>query len=149
MTDRDALFPAPDAPLDADESELSIDEQLTADSTSDEPFPQGPNDEGFGASPPVEASQPRISDDDDLDSEGSGLRNTPIRGAYESAARRSDLARRLEELLVDVEEWAHEDGSDRAQWILDTLGDAYEQLGLPPEDTIDEPEEPPEPRAPR
>jgi hypothetical protein len=113
-------------------------DQLDDEMLSDEPFPQGPNDEGFDADPTVEAAAPRVSDDDDLATEGSGLRNTPLRGPYEAMARRSELARRLEELLVDAEEWARDDGSEGAMWIFETLADAYEQLEAPPEDTIEE-----------
>jgi hypothetical protein len=143
MTDRTDNAPEHDAVLDADyetptDEELTtsaLEEGLDAERFADDPYPQGPNDEGFGASPPIEAGHPRLSDDDDLDTEGSGLQDTPFRAAYEDAARRSDLARRLEELLVDVQEWAHEDSSEAARWILEALTDAYEILDAPPEES--------------
>jgi hypothetical protein len=142
MSDRTDRAPDLDSEFDtetADELDLTLEEQLDEEMLADDPFPRGPNDEGFEASPPVEAAHPRVSDDDDLDTEGSGLQNTPFRSAYEDGARRADLARRLEELLVDVQEWAQEDGSEQARWIHDALADAYEQLDMPPEDTDAEP----------
>jgi hypothetical protein len=142
MSDRSDRAPELDSEFDietADELDPTLEEQLDEEMLADDPFPRGPNDEGFEASPPVEAAHPRVSDDDDLDSAGSGLQNTPFRSAFEDGARRADLARRLEELLVDVQEWAQEDGSEQARWIHDTIADAYEQLDMPPEDTDAEP----------
>jgi hypothetical protein len=142
MSDRDDRPPTPDETMIDDSGvEMTPDEQLDAEAMTDEPFPQGPNEDGSGyANPPIEASQPRLSDDDDLDAEGDGLTDTPLRSAYESMARRNDLARRLEDLVRDVQEWAQDDGSDQASWIAEALADAYEQLDTPPEDTSTEPE---------
>jgi hypothetical protein len=126
---------------DVGETLMTPEEQLDAEATTDEPFPQGPNEDGSAyANPPVEAAVPRLSDDDDLDAEGSGLEDTPLRSAYESMARRNDLARRLEDLVTDVQEWARDDGSEQAAWIAEALVDAYEQLDTPPEETSTEPE---------
>jgi hypothetical protein len=136
MSDRNDRTPTAD---ELDELAMTADEQLDAEAMSDEPFPQGPNeDDSNEANPPVEATRPRTSDDDDLAPEGSGLTDTPFRGAYEAMARRNDLARRLEDLVRDAEEWARDDGSEQAAWIAETLADAYEQLDAPPEDTDSE-----------
>ncbi len=77
----------------------------------------------------------RTSDDNDLNPEGSGLEDTPLRAAYESMARRDDIARRVDELLIEVREWADEDGSDESSDILDSLEDLAERLGAPSEDS--------------
>jgi hypothetical protein len=141
--DRDAVNDRLDEDQTTDDLEgvePRLDEQADAETFADEPFPQGPNeDRSNDAYPPTEAAMPRTSDDDDLDPQGSGLAGTPLRGVYESMARRGDLARRLEDLVRDVEEWARDDGTEQAAWIAETLADAYEQLDTPPEDTDLEP----------
>jgi hypothetical protein len=76
---------------------------------------------------------PRVSDDHDLDVPGDGVSETPIRAEYESMARRNDLARRLEDLVVSAREWARDEGSDEARDIAEGLALLYERLGAPAE----------------
>ena len=76
---------------------------------------------------------PRLSDDDDLDPSGSVSFRPHMRGVYEAMARRDDIARRVEELLVEVQEWAEEDGSEEAMAVLEALEDVADILGEPPE----------------
>lgn len=103
-----------------------------------DPFPEGPNDDmGNLAAPPSDVDEPRTSDDNDLNADGGGFTDTPLRGAYESMGRRDDLARRLGELLIEAQEWADEDGSVEALDIYESLNDVYERLGEPSEDTDD------------
>lgn len=103
-----------------------------------DPMPTGPNDDmGNLAAPPSSVDEPRLSDDNDLNAEGGGFSDTPLRGPYESMARRDALARQLETLLIDAQEWADEDGSPEALDIYETLNDVYERLGEPSEDTDD------------
>src|SRR5690606_41030349 len=66
-----------------------------------------------------------------LDPSGSVTFRPHMRGVYEAMARRDDIARRVEELLVEVQEWADEDGSDEARDVLDALEDLAERLGEP------------------
>ena len=99
-------------------------------------LPSTPNeDHGNLESPPADVDMQRTSDDNDLNPEGSGLEDTPLRAAYESMARRDDIARRVDELLIEVREWADEDGSDESRDILDSLEDLAERLGAPSEDS--------------
>ena len=100
------------------------------------PMPDTPNEDmGNLARPGPEVDMQRTSDDNDLNAEGSGLEDTPLRQPYESMARRDEIARRVEDLLVDVREWADEDDSEEARDILDTVEDLTERLGEPPEDS--------------
>lgn len=102
----------------------------------EEPIPEGPNeDRGNLASPPQEVDMPRTSDDNDLNPAGGGLRETPLRREYGSMARRDDLARRLEDLVLEAREWAREDGAEEADEIAELLEDALDRLGEPPADT--------------
>ena len=56
-------------------------------------LPSTPNeDHGNLESPPADVDMQRTSDDNDLNPEGSGLEDTPLRAAYESMARRDDIA---------------------------------------------------------
>lgn len=101
-----------------------------------DPLPPGPNqDMGNPATPPVEVGKPRLADDDDLDNEAGGVSNTRLRTPYERIARRDDLARQLEELLVTAQEWADEDGSDEARDIYERLYDVHVSLGAALEET--------------
>lgn len=103
-----------------------------------DPYPSGPNEDmGNLASPPTDVDEPRTSDDNDLNAEGGGFTDTPLRRPYESMGRRDDLSRQLGELLVEVQEWADEDGSPEALDIYESLNDVYERLGEPSEDTDD------------
>lgn len=95
-------------------------------------------DFGNMVNPPADVSMERISDDNDLDPAGDGVDDTPLELPYELMARRDDLARRLGEILIEVEDWAEEDGSEEAQSIALDLGDLYERLGEPSEDTDEE-----------
>ena len=85
------------------------------------------------AAPLPDEDMQRLSDDNDLDPSGSVTFRPHMRGVYEAMARRDDIARRVEELLVEVQEWADEDGSDEARDVLDALEDLAERLGEPPE----------------
>lgn len=99
-------------------------------------LPDSPNEDMSNlASPRSDVDMQRLSDDDDLDPSGSVTFQPHMRGVYEAMARRDDLARRLDELLVEVQEWAEEDGSEEARDILETLEDLSERLGEPPEDS--------------
>lgn len=100
------------------------------------PDREGPNtDFGNQANPPDDVDMPRTSDDNDLNPEGGGFTDTPLRRPYEMMARRDELARQLEEIVVSVREWADEQGSDDARAIADDLEDVYERLGQPSEET--------------
>ncbi|HZJ08234.1 MAG TPA: hypothetical protein VFD39_00940 [Trueperaceae bacterium] len=103
-----------------------------------DPYPSGPNEDmGNLAAPPVDVDEPRTSDDNDLNAEGGGFTDTPLRRPYERMGRRDHVARQLEDLLVGVQEWADEDGSPEALDIYESLHDVYERLGEPSEDTDD------------
>ena len=103
-----------------------------------DPFPEGPNDDmGNLARPPTDVDEPRTSDDNDLNAAGSGVSETPLRRPYEEMSRRDELARQLEEIVVNAQEWADEDGSPEALDIYESLNDIYERLGEPSEDTDD------------
>lgn len=54
------------------------------------------------------------------------------------AAKRDDLARQLEDLIADAQDWAEMSQSDEARDIYNILVDVYERVGNPPEDTDDE-----------
>lgn len=102
----------------------------------EEPFPEGPNeDRSNQAAPPEEVEMPRTSDDDDLNPAGGGLRETPLRREYGTMARRDDLSRRLQDLVLDAREWAREDGAEEANDIARSLEDVLDRLGQPSEDT--------------
>ena len=60
---------------------------------------------------------PRLHDDTDLEPEGNGLEATQWRHEYRTVTLRSDLARIFEDLLVGVNEWADEDGSEEAEIV--------------------------------
>src|SRR5690606_40853588 len=68
-------------------------------------------------------------------SSGSTTFRPHTRGVYEAMARRDDIARRLEELLVEVQEWAAEDVSEEAREVLETLEEAADLIGVPPEES--------------
>lgn len=103
-----------------------------------EPFPDGPNEDmGNLARPPADVDEPRTSDDNDLNPEGGGFTDTPLRRPYEEISRRDELARQLEEIVVNAQEWADQDGSPEAIDIYESLNDIYERLGEPSEDTDD------------
>ncbi len=100
------------------------------------PMPDTPNEDmGNLARPGNEVDMQRTSDDNDLNAGGSGLEDTPLRQPYEAIARRDEIARRVEELLIEVQEWANEDDSEESRDILDTVEDLAERLGEPPEDS--------------
>ncbi len=116
-------------------------ETLDPGQTPDELDPPGPDPErGFDANPRGGARMRRTSDDDDLNPQGGGLSDTPLRPEYESMAQRSELARRLEDLIASAAEWARDDGSAEAQDIVDMLSEAYDRLGEPLEDSEQEPD---------
>ena len=97
-------------------------------------LPRSPNEDMSNlASPRSDEDMPRLSDDDDLDPSGSVSFRPHMRGVYEAMARRDDIARRVEELLVEVQEWAEEDGSEEAMAVLEALEDVADILGEPPE----------------
>lgn len=89
------------------------------------------------ARPPADVDEPRTSDDNDLNAEGGGFTDTPLRRPYEEMSRRDELARQLEEIVINAQEWADEDGSPEALDIYESLNDIYERLGEPTEDTDD------------
>lgn len=127
ITDRDQVLD-PIATID-DHGEVTMRE---------EPFPRGPNDDmGNLAAPPSDVDEPRISDDNDLEAEGGGFTDTPLRRPYEAMGRRDEIARQLEELLINAQEWADEDGSAEALDFYESLNDVFQQLGEPTEDTDD------------
>lgn len=101
-----------------------------------EPPRDGPNsDFSNRANPPADVDMERTSDDNDLNPEGSGVDETPLRMPNEMMARRDELARALEDIVIGVREWAEQQGSDQAIAIADDLEDVYERLGEPSEDT--------------
>ncbi|HET8985577.1 MAG TPA: hypothetical protein VFN03_07440 [Trueperaceae bacterium] len=123
-----------DATLDSARS----DEDIELPRPSPDPYPRGPNDDmGNLAAPPRDVDEPRLSDDNDLEAEGGGFTDTPLRKAYESMGRRDELSRQLGELLIEAQEWADEDGSAEALDIYEALNDIYGRLGEPTEDTDD------------
>lgn len=95
-------------------------------------------DFGNRVNPPADVGMERISDDNDLDPAGDGLTDTPLRLPYELMARRDDLARRLGDILLEMEDWAEEDGSEEAYALAEELADLYERLGEPSELTDEE-----------
>jgi hypothetical protein len=126
-SDRDAAF---------DPTGIEDDSELLRPSS--DPFPRGPNDDmGNLSAPPSDVDEPRLSDDNDLEAEGGGFTDTPLRRPYESMARRDELSRQLGELLIEAQEWADEDGSAEALDIYEALNDIYGRLGEPTEDTDD------------
>lgn len=78
---------------------------------------------------------PRLSDDTDLEPEGNGLEATQWRHEYRTVTLRSDLARIFEDLLVGVNEWADEDGSEEARMLQTDLQDLYSRIEEPVEET--------------
>jgi hypothetical protein len=121
-----------DDPLaaDADEATAGV-VGLTRDA-----MPGTPNEDMSNmASPRSDVDMQRLSDDDDLDPSGSTTFRPHTRGVYEAMARRDDIARRLEELLVEVQEWAAEDVSEEAREVLETLEEAADLIGVPPEES--------------
>lgn len=136
MSDRDDRRPGRQTPPDAQDPLDERDEKRVSETAPEERPERGPNtDRSFGASVPAESDIPRTSDDNDLNPEGGGLRETPLREEYGAMARRDDLARRLEELAVDARDWAREEESDEARAIADLVADAYERIGAASEDT--------------
>ena len=147
MSDRNARNHDPDVDPAAREPEATLDDlregALETPAVSPEPMPDTPNDDlGFDAAPPDDVDMQRTSDDNDLNPTGGGFTDTPLRTEYESMARRDDLARRLEDLVADAREWAREDESEAAHDIAEMLAAAYERLGVPTEDTDNEPDVP-------
>ncbi len=92
-------------------------------------------DFGNMVNPPDDVEMERISDDNDLDPAGDGIAETPLLLPYELMARRDDLARRLGDILLEMEDWAEEDGSEEAHSIAEDLAELYERLGEPSEMT--------------
>jgi hypothetical protein len=133
MSDVDDRKPRPEADRDPDTTLTEGSAEMLEPALDEiDPMPTGPNDDGsFGTDPPIEASKPRTSDDNDLDMAGEGMTEIPLRSEYESIARRNDLARQLEDLIVGAREWAQETGSDDAHAIAEELADIYERLGAP------------------
>ncbi len=95
---------------------------------------------GFDVDPTEGAGMRRTSDDDDLNAMGGGVSETPLRPEYESVALRTDLARRLEDVVATAQDWAREEGSDSAHAIAEALLDIYELLGEPIEDSDEGPD---------
>lgn len=117
-------------------SDMREPDDLDVDSPGYGAAHDSPNtDFGNMADPPADSDTERISDDNDLEPEGSGLEDTPMRWPYEGMALRDDLARSFEELLIGMREWADEDGSEAAGAIVDDLEEIYERLGEPSEET--------------
>lgn|SRR5690625_2855005 len=74
----------------------------------------------------------------DMEPEGSGVEEGPLRREYEQIALRDDLARRFEDLVVSVQAWASQEGSSAAQALANDLQDIYERLGESIEETDDD-----------
>lgn len=127
------------APTDRDDAPTGANRQgVDVRRPQSDPFPEGPNDDmGNLARPPADVDEPRTSDDNDLNAEGGGFTDTPLRRPYEEMSRRDELARQLEEIVINAQEWADEDGSPEALDIYESLNDIYERLGEPAEDTDD------------
>ena len=143
MSDRNDRDPRAQAER---EPEATLDERRRDRASSDtesvleEPIPGGPNeDRGFLASPPDDVEMNRTSDDNDLNPSGSGVAATPLRKEYETIGMRDALARDLRDVLDTARAFAEEDGSDEARSIARDLADIYERVGVPTEDTDDEP----------
>lgn len=101
-------------------------------------LPKGPNDDmGNLAKPPVEVEEPRVSDDNDLNPAGGGLSDTPLRRPYDQMSRRDEIARQLEEVVINAQEWADENGTPEAIDIYEALNEVYQRIGEPSEDTDD------------
>ena len=129
----------PEATLD-ELREEDMDDEFDLEPASPDPMPDdGNEDHGFEAAPPDDVTMQRTSDDNDLNPSGGGFTDTPLREEYESMARRDDLSRRLEDLVADAREWADDVATDEARDIAETLADVYERLGVPTEDTDNEP----------
>lgn len=117
-------------------SDMREPEDIDVDSPEYGAAHDSPNtDFGNMANPPEGTEMERVSDDNDLEAEGSGLEDTPMRWPYEGIAIRDDLARSFEELLIGMQEWAEEDGSEAARAIAADLEEIYERLGEPTEDS--------------
>lgn len=77
----------------------------------------------------------RVSDDKDLEPQGSGVDETLWRREYSTVALRSDLARRFEDLVISVREWSRGEGSDASRALAADLEDLYGRIGEPVEDS--------------
>lgn len=92
-------------------------------------------DETLGEENRSDSGMPRVSDDRDLEPQGSGADETLWRREYRSVALESDLARQFEDLVIGVREWSDREGSDDARSLANDLEDLYGRLGEPVEDT--------------
>lgn len=103
----------------------SMDENIVDETLGDENQGEFRDDSGM----------PRVSDDRDLEPQGSGVDETPWRREYSSLALRSDLARKFEDLVVSVRDWSRREGSDAARALAADLEVLYGRIGQPAEDT--------------
>ena len=79
---------------------------------------------------------PYMTDDDEF--ERDGTHEILIDEMSESAARRDEIARRLEDLVATALEWSETSDDEDAQDIYEALADLYERVSEPLEDTDDE-----------
>ncbi len=133
MSDHDERTRTPDAGREASSTVPENDtERLQPppeplDVMSEEEF----EEHGLGADPPMDVDPPPASDDEALAPGGDGVTETPFRPEFESVALRSDLALRLEGIVISAREWAQEDGTDEAHAIAEALADIYDRVGAP------------------
>ena len=79
---------------------------------------------------------PYMTDDDEF--ERDGTHEIAINELSEEAARRDEIARRLEDLVATALEWSEISDDEDAQDIYEALADLYERVSEPLEDTDDE-----------
>ena len=84
--------------------------------------------------------QMRYNSDDEARERDGNASDVPHMLDEESneAARRDALARQMEDLIADAQDWMEMSQSEEAREIYNTLTDVYERLGNPLEDTDDE-----------
>lgn len=84
--------------------------------------------------------QMRYNTDDDARERDGNASDVPHMLDEESneAARRDALARQMEDLIADAQDWMEMSQSEEARDIYNQLVDIYERLGEPPENTDDE-----------
>jgi tryptophanyl-tRNA synthetase len=88
---------------------------------------------------PTEPGDDEVDDipylSDDPDAQRDGVHQTVLDSQRRNAALRDELARQLETLLEDTQDWLELTSDDDAEEIYNLMTDLYERLGEPREDT--------------
>lgn len=92
----------------------------------EDPMPTEPDDDDVDDIPYLS---------DDPDAQRDGVHQTVLDSQRRSAAMRDELARQLEALLEDTQDWLNLTSDDDAEEIYNLMNDLYERLGEPREDT--------------